>query len=173
MTHDEEKKPSRLERETLAAKAIVEMVSAEGDDDLTIDMVDGETGFLDIIGWMLDKMNEDQVIVTGCKDLIETYTDRKKAAENRIARTKSTIEVALMQAGLDDKPIKLAQGTLSIRASQPSLGELDEAEIPSQFWVKQPPKLDKKALLAVMKEGEAVPGAKLNPPSRTMAFRRK
>ena len=49
--------------------------------------------------------------------------------------------------------------TVSIRINPPSLVVTSEAEVPEEFWLPQPPKLNKKVLLEAINDGWAVPGA--------------
>jgi hypothetical protein len=48
---------------------------------------------------------------------------------------------------------------------------VDEREIPEPFWRPQPPKLDRKALLAALNAGQTVLGASLGNGSTTITVR--
>jgi hypothetical protein len=49
----------------------------------------------------------------------------------------------------------------------------NEPDIPEQFWLPQPPKLDRRAVLEALKVGIAVTGAELANPRITIAIRTK
>jgi hypothetical protein len=49
---------------------------------------------------------------------------------------------------------------------------LDENEIPEQFLVPQPPKVDKRKLLDFLKNGNTVTGAELSNGGNTLSVRR-
>jgi hypothetical protein len=51
--------------------------------------------------------------------------------------------------------------TVSIKRASPSIVITNEQDIPEPFWVPQPPKLDRRAVLDAMKSGSAVPGAEM------------
>jgi hypothetical protein len=63
--------------------------------------------------------------------------------------------------------------TASIRPVPPSLVVTNEPDIPEQFWVPQPPKLDRRAVLEALKAGIAITGAELANPRITIAIRTK
>ena len=63
--------------------------------------------------------------------------------------------------------------TASVRINPPSLLIISEAEIPQDFWVAQPPKLNKKGLLDAINAGWAVPGATLSNSKISLTVRTK
>jgi hypothetical protein len=63
--------------------------------------------------------------------------------------------------------------TASIRINPPSLLITSEAEIPQDFWVPQPPKLNKKGLLDAINSGWTVPGATLSNSKISLTIRTK
>jgi hypothetical protein len=63
--------------------------------------------------------------------------------------------------------------TASLRAVPPSLLVNDEAQIPAGFWKPQPPKLDKRALIAALTSGQSVPGALMGNGGTTLTVRVK
>ena len=48
--------------------------------------------------------------------------------------------------------------TASARAGSPALVVIAEDRIPEAYWVPQPPKLDRQAMLGELKRGAEVPG---------------
>ena len=87
----------------------------------------------------------------------------KKAKENTIARLKESLLAALMVFTEEDaKGIRRYEtplAKLSTRKSQ-SVEVLDEASIPTAFWVIKK-ELSKSEISKAIKDGESVPGAQL------------
>jgi hypothetical protein len=61
--------------------------------------------------------------------------------------------------------------TLSLRAVPASVVLTNEADIPSAFWKTGEPKLDKRAVLATLKEKKPVPGATLSNGGSVLALK--
>jgi len=71
------------------------------------------------------------------------------------------------------KKLEQPDFTASTRAGIPSLVVVSDDVIPDTYWVPQPPKLDRQALLAELKRGGEIPGAQLGNPKPTLAVRTK
>ena len=54
--------------------------------------------------------------------------------------------------------------TASARAGSPTLVVVSKERIPGAYWVPQPPKLDRQAILAELKRGIEIPGAEMSNP---------
>jgi hypothetical protein len=63
--------------------------------------------------------------------------------------------------------------TASARAGIPSIVVVAEDAIPPVYWLPQPPKLDRQALLGVLKRGDTVPGTQLSNPKPVLTVRTK
>jgi len=63
--------------------------------------------------------------------------------------------------------------TASTRAGVPGLVVVSEQFIPETYWLAQPPKLDRQALLGELKRGEAIPGVELCNPKPVLMVRTK
>ena len=63
--------------------------------------------------------------------------------------------------------------TASARAGIPSLVVTAEEMIPPNYWLPQPPKLDRQTLLAELKRGHLIPGAQLGNPKPVLTVRTK
>jgi hypothetical protein len=83
---------------------------------------------------------------------------RRKALEARMDGLKQYTISALEQAGL--KTVKGKLFTVGIRNNRPSV-VVDETELPQEFLIPQPPKPDKQRLYELLKEGQVIPGARL------------
>ncbi|SDH85539.1 virus Gp157 [Aneurinibacillus thermoaerophilus] len=83
---------------------------------------------------------------------------RRKALEARMDGLKQYALSTLEQAGLTK--VKGAILTVGIRNNRPSV-VVDEAALPAEFLIPQPPKADKQRLYELLKDGQVIPGARL------------
>ena len=63
--------------------------------------------------------------------------------------------------------------TASARAGTPSLVVIAEEAIPQTYWLPQPPKLDRQAILGELKRGAVISGAQLSNPKPVLTVRTK
>lgn len=161
-----------LQREIAAAETIKAGLLAVTDDtDAIRDTLEGETNLHGMIRSMLLSIEDDQAMVDGAKARIDDLSERKRRFEGRIEAKRALVEQAMTVAEIDKVETDLA--TVSLRAVPPKPVISTEADIPSEFFIPQPPKLDQKALLAALKEGRDVPGATLSNGGKTLSVRRK
>jgi hypothetical protein len=78
---------------------------------------------------------------------------------------------AMSQVGL--RKLEQPDFTASVRAGLPTLVVVNEGDIPPDYWVPQPPKLNRQALLAGMKRGDEVPGVQLGNAKPILSVRTK
>jgi hypothetical protein len=138
-----------LAREIEAARVLREQLAALNDEDLTRDMIEGETSLNEMIASMIRQDGEDEAHVTALKAYADDMDKRKKRIEARIETRRGLLAVAMEMAG---KPkAETAFGTITLGVTAPKVIVTEESEIPSGFWVTPPPQLDKKTLLAALK----------------------
>ncbi|MBO6755434.1 MAG: siphovirus Gp157 family protein [Roseibium sp.] len=145
------------------------------DDDLLHDMLEGETDLMTALQKAADAIDEENVLIDGMDKRIGEMQERKRLAKARVQHIKTLIEQALVMAG-DMKTVRLPNMTITLRDRKPAPVIERESDIPSRFWIPQPPpdpKLDKKALAEAMNGGAEVPGCHLDNGGVTLAFRRK
>ena len=90
--------------------------------------------------------------ITGLDTEIQRMTKKKATIKNNIDRLKRSLEGAMIATG--KRKFKTALFGFGIQKNPPSLNVLDESKIPDEFWIEQQPKLDKKAVLAFVKENK-------------------
>jgi len=163
----------QIDREAQAAKALRESLAAliENDEGLALDMIEGETSLVECIDALLEANTQDAVIVAGAEKVVADLEARAKRVEDRIRMRRGLIEQAMVIAEI--KKLERPAATLSLTNRPASLIVSDEAAIPSRFWVAADPKLDRKALSAALKEGEAVTGAALSNAAPSLTVRVK
>lgn len=167
--------PQQIEREARAAKAlresIAELRTGDADEDLAIDMIEGETGLFECIDALLAANTADVAMVAGIEKVAADLDGRKRRVEARISTRRALIEQAMMTAEV--KKLERPAATLTMANRAPSVVTVDEASIPARFWTAGAPKLDRKALAEALKGGEAVPGATLSNAAPTLSVRIK
>ena len=91
---------------------------------------------------------------TGTKGEEERLYNRRKALENRRNSIKEYLETQLISAGIDK--VKGTLFTISIQNNPLSVNIQDDATMPEKYYIPQPPKLDKRALIEDLKVRGAV-----------------
>ena len=92
-------------------------------------------------------------------DEIKRLQQRKTTNKNGIDRLKESLKVYMEATG--KTKFKTALNSYTIANNPPSLNVLDEKLIPTDYWVPQAPKLNKKDALAELKEGKEIPGVEV------------
>lgn len=90
--------------------------------------------------------------IAGLDEEIQRMTKRKATIKNNIDRLKRSLEGAMIATG--KRKFKTPLFGFGIQKNPPSLNVLDESKIPEEFWIEQQPKLDKKAVIAYVKENK-------------------
>ena len=148
----------RIRQETEAAKIIVAGIKAEfGDDhaDLLEHAVEGETDLLEAIDRALAEIDETEILILGLKEKEGQFLTRRRAMEDRMKRFRGLVEQAMAVA--EQQRLRRPSATLTLRKLPPDVVVLSEADIPAEFFVRQPPpppKLDKGALREVLRTRE-------------------
>lgn len=99
---------------------------------------------------------------------IKRLRHRKTSNQNGVKRLKESLQEVMEQTGKEK--FKTALNSYSIANNPPSLDITDESLIPKQYYIEQQPKLDKKELLKVVKDGLEIKGVELKQ-SRSLRVR--
>lgn len=142
--------PIREARAAAALRASL-AASADGDGELLVDMIEGETDLFETIDALLVGIHADTGIVSGISSMQDALESRKTRFQSRIERARALIEQALSIAEID-APVERAGGTLSLAKRAPSLVVVEEADIPADYWKAGKPTLDKTTLTAALRE---------------------
>jgi hypothetical protein len=188
-----------IRTETEAAKALLAgMRETIGEEDMALlaDTLEGETNLFEAIDTALAEIDETDVLISGLKEKEAQFNKRRRSMEERVRRFRSLIEQAM--AITDMLKLRRPAATLTLRKLPPDVVVTTEADIPSEFFVPQPPpppKLDKSALREALRQREkqiemaasleddderakalaavpAIPGAVLNNGSFSLQIRR-
>jgi hypothetical protein len=90
---------------------------------------------------------------------IKRLTAKKSTLQNNVKGIKTYMQESMEQVGKDK--IKGQLFNVGIQNNPQSVNVLDEKKINMNYFIEQPPKIDKKMLLADLKEGKEVEGAEL------------
>lgn len=81
---------------------------------------------------------------------IKRLTDKKRRIQNNISSMKRSLESTMIELGR--KKIKTPLFGFNIQKNPPSVNILDESKVPDNFRIKQPDKIDRKSIIAELKE---------------------
>ena len=163
-----------LKNETHCYQLIRERLVAtwpELDADTLNDTLEGITDLHEMIATIIRSALVDEALLTGLRSRLDDMKQRLTRLEERGAKKRQLALEAMNEVGLT----KLQQPdfTASARAGSPSLIVIAEDAIPQTYWVPQPPKLDRQALLGELKRGREIPGAQLSNSKPILAVRTK
>lgn len=145
-------------------------ILAEDDALLTQSFIEGETNVPEMIDAVLASIDTDTILLSGIDKIVDEYATRKKRIKERVEAKRGLIELAMIRTEIDK--LETPRATVSLRRVPRHIDSIDEAEIPSEYFAPQPPKLDKGKLLADLRDGKDVPGAKLDNGGVTLSLRR-
>ena len=140
-----------------------------GDDDFAMDVVEGQTDFVEIVNALIAQDGEDAAQIEAIQSYIDKIQARGLRINARIEKRRNALLMALQMAGL--KTLRCALGSVGLRDTPPKAVPTDEALIPAEFW-KADPKLDRRAVLAALNDGRDVPGAVLSNGGVSLTIRR-
>ena len=161
---------SEMTRFTELRRRLLE-ADPEIDERTLFDTLEGATDLHEAIAAVVRSALEDEAMAKALRSRIEDMRQRLGRIETAAEKKREAALSAMEQAEM----IKLTAPdfTVSIRINPPSLVITSEAEIPQEFWLPQPPKLNKKGLLDAINSGWAVPGAVLSNSKISLAIRTK
>ena len=127
----------------------------------------GETAYNDTVEALGAEIAVDDVVkairnkaadVEAYKGEADRLTDKKRRAEAAVDGLKALLLRYLQIT--EQKSVKTSLFTASKGVSK-SADITDETALPAEYLIPQPPKVDKKAILADLKEGKQITGAEL------------
>ena len=160
------------------AKAQISQVLADlqhflGEDhQLKLDMLEGETPFLDVIRMLLNENEDDEGIVAALDAQIDERGLRMERAKARIDKRKAAI-MSLMDCA-QETSVKLPEATLSLRTLKPRPKVADINELPDDYVIEQivrKPNLE--AINEAIQDGAEIPGVVMSNGGSSLSVRRK
>ena len=141
------------------------------DDETIRDTLEGITTLHELISEVIRSALFDEALQAGLRTRLEEMRQRLARLEERGAKKRQLALETMCEVGL--KKLEQPDFTASARSGAPSLIIMSEELVPPAYWVPQPPKLDRQALLTDLKRGAEIPGAQLGNPRPTLAVRTK
>jgi hypothetical protein len=148
-------------------------VFLEGDDEqLKLDMFEGETDLFSIASRLLEANENDEGIIEALEQQIGARKVRKDRAELRIERRKSAISSLMDCAHITKLP--LPEATVSLRTLKPRPKVVDVDALPAGFFTEQTlRKPDHDVIADAFERGEEIPGVIVTNGGSSLSVRRK
>lgn len=143
----------------------------EIDDTTLIDTLEGATNLNEAIGEVIRAAIGEEALANSLRSRVGTMRERLERIETSCAKKREVAQAVMEDAGIEK--ILEPDFTVSLRVSPPGVAVVNESEIPEPYWIPQPPKLDRKAILDTLKTGMQVPGATLTNSKVSLAVRTK
>lgn len=162
--------PQDIRIEADMAARLRDALEAHGDEDLTLDMIEGETRLIDMLDTLAEGYAEDKAMAEAIKLRLDDLSTRRKRIEARADARKALMEKALEVAGIPK--IERPLFTASMRALPQSVNVTDPEAIPDAFCrIKREP--DKTAIKKAIQEGQVIPGCTLTNGGQSLSIRIK
>ena len=141
------------------------------DEDTLADTLEGITDLHEMIAAVIRSALVDEALHAGLRTRVNDMKERLSRLELRASKKRELALEAMTEVGLG----KLEQPdfTASARAGSPALVVVEEERIPEAYWLPQPPKLDRQAILGELKQGAGIPGVQMSNPKPVLSVRTK
>jgi len=141
------------------------------DEETLQDTLEGITDLHEMIAAVIRSALVDEVLHSGLRCRLDDMKERLSRLELRVEKKRELALGAMTEVGLT----KLEQPdfTAFTRTGAPALVVIAEERIPDPYWLLQPPKLDRQAILGELKRGIEIPGAEMSNPKHVLSVRTK
>jgi hypothetical protein len=135
------------------------------------DTLEGITNLHEMIAAVIRSALVDEAFHSGLRSRLDDMRERLSRLELRASKKRELALEAMTEMGLS----KLEQPdfTASARAGSPALIVIAEERIPEDYWLPQPPKLDRQAIIGELKRGIEIPGTQMSNPKPVLSVRTK
>lgn len=159
--------------ESIAAKQLVDEMREQGFDGEDIGIsVESETSFTEAVSAAVRRLDELEELAAAAKAMAARYTERRAVLELRHEQLRDVLAEALERSSAP-MPLRLLEGTVSLKDTPPSAIVTSEAQLPDDYWVTSfTRRADLRAVARDLREGREVPGACLKNSRRSVAIRR-
>ena len=141
------------------------------DDETIRDTLEEITDLHEMIAAVIRSALVDEALHLGLRSRVDDMRERLSRLELRASKKRQLALEAMTEVGLS----KLEQPdfTASARAGSPALIVIAEERIPEAYWLPQPPKLNRQAILGQLKRGIEIPGAEMSNSKPVLSVRTK
>lgn len=141
------------------------------DDETLADTLEGLTDLREILAAMVRSALDDEATAAA---LSTRLADMKARLDRITRRAKSKRSLVLDAMTKADIPKMLEPDfTATLRSGGQTVEVVDETAIPQDYWLPQPPKLDRQRLLIELKTEMTVAGVHLAPRTKQLSVRTK
>jgi hypothetical protein len=127
------------------------------DEETLVDTLEGITDLHEMIAAIIRSALVDEALQAGLRARLEEMRARlARLAERGLKKRQLALE-AMTEVGL--KKLEQPDFTASARIGFAALVVTSEPAIPSDYWIPQPPKLDRQGITSDLRRGKEVPGA--------------
>lgn len=160
----------RVDLTQIQVRAVVTMLRGslgeEPDDQLLLDMLEGETDLMEISRRILNAIEEEEGSRAVLTDQMDARKLRRDRCDARIKAHREAIAALMDAASLDKLP--LPEATVTLRKNQPKRIVNDLERLPDEYCT-----FTRKPDLAAIKEAGDIPGTTLDNGSISLTIRRK
>ena len=141
----------------------------ELDDETLKDTLEGISDLPEAVAAVIRSSLDDEAYILGLKSRLDDLQARLSRLRDRYEKKRALARWAMVEADL--AKVVAADLSVSLRKGGEKLEVIDEGRVPGDFFVPQPPKLDRKCLTEALKRGEMVNGALLVMADPTISVR--
>ena len=131
----------------------------ELDDETLKDTLEGISDLPEAVAAVIRSSLDDEAYILGLKGRLDDLQARLSRLRERYEKKRALARWAMVEADLEK--VVCEDLSISLRKGGEKLEVIEEARVPSNFFVRQPAKLDRKGLTEALKRGEMVNGALL------------
>lgn len=139
------------------------------DQETLLDTLEGASDLKEMLGAITRAYLDDRAFTTSLKQRLDDMRIRLSRLE--LATSNKRVLIAEVMGKAELRKVTEPDFTLSLRDVPRRFSVSDEAEIPETYWLPQPAKLDRQAVLQDLRSDVPVPGAALNNGGKTISVR--
>jgi len=153
-------------------RAVRDRLKAEDpslDEQTLADTVEGLTDLHEIVVAVIRAALQDEALAAALRCRLADMQGRLNRLEDRASKRRQIARDVMTE--LDLKKITAPDFTVSIRPGTPSLTIINEDEVPSIYWTRGEPKLNRARLTHELKSGADIEGVALSNPEPVLTVR--
>jgi hypothetical protein len=141
----------------------------DGDEQLFLDMLEGETDLHGIVGRIWEQVARDEETLVGIAARQASIAERKRRISDRVTASKALIGKFLRAASL--AKLELPEVTFSVRDGKPKLEIIDPAAVPPEYQ-RAKPEPDKTKINEAFAQETSLPNWLVREPARDVVTAR-